>query len=103
VQLRVGSVLTLSGALLDCIAFGLPAIATESMARDMDAPPFVATIPDKLSPLRVAEAIIAQGRHRSTAPREIESQRIAYLADHSAERYAREMMAALRIDERPAP
>jgi glycosyltransferase involved in cell wall biosynthesis len=103
VQLRVGSVLTLSGALLDCIAFGLPAIATESMARDMDAPAFVATIPDKLSPLLVAEAIIARGRHRSAAPREIESQRLAYLADHSAERYARAMIAALRIDERTAP
>lgn len=103
VQLRVGSVLTLSGALLDCIAFGLPAIATQSMAQDIDAPAFVVTVPDKLSPLLIAEAIVAHGRHRSTASREIESQRLAYLADHSAERYARAMMAALPINERTTP
>lgn len=103
VQLRVGSVLTLSGALLDCIAFGLPAIATQSMAQDMNAPAFVAAIPDKLSPLLVAEAILAHGHHRASAAPEIESQRLAYLADHSAERYARAMMAALPLNGRLLP
>jgi hypothetical protein len=69
----------------------------------MSAPAFVATIPDKLSPLLVAEAIVAHGRHRGGAAREIEIQRLAYLSDHSAERYARAMMAALPIDERLRP
>jgi hypothetical protein len=103
VQLRIGSLLTLSGALLDCIAFGLPAIATQSMAQDMNAPAFIATVPDKLSPLLVAEAIVAHGEHRSTASREIEGQRLAYLADHSAERYARAMMSALQRHGRAMP
>ncbi|HKP23817.1 MAG TPA: glycosyltransferase, partial [Dongiaceae bacterium] len=103
VQLRVGSVLTLSGALLDCMAFGVPTIATRSMAADMHVPDFVIPTPDKLSPLLIAEAIVAHSHDRSTSLHEIETQRLAYLAHHSAERYARLMAAALGLNERGVP
>lgn len=103
VQLRTSSVLTLSGALLDCISFGLPTVATRSMASDTDAPDYVATVPDKLNALTVAEALVAHGKRRSTEPDEIERQRRAYLAQHSAEGYARAMAAALGLHGHATP
>ncbi len=101
VQLRMSSLLTLSGALLDCIAFGIPTIATQGMVIDVDAPRFVTAIPDRISPLLIAEAIVVNGKRRNTASEEIESQRLAYLADHSSDQYAAALLNSLDTFARP--
>ena len=88
VQLRTGPVLTLSGALLDCIAFGVPTIATRSTANEVDAPSYVTTIADQISPLLIAEAIVMNAYRRRDALDDIESERVTYLANRSASRYA---------------
>ncbi len=64
VQLRMSSILTLSGALLDCIAFGVPTVVTQSMVDEIGAPGYVTAIPDRISPLLIAEAVVSSARLR---------------------------------------
>ena len=102
VQLRISSILTLSGALLDCIAFGVPTIATQSIAAEVDAPAFVTTIPDKVSPLLMAEGIVANAGRRRTQSEKIDNERLAYLSENSAARYAAALLKQLKVDVRAA-
>src|SRR5262249_37631075 len=57
VQLRTSTLLSLSGALADCIAFGVPTVTTQDIADEMDAPPYVATTGAAPSTLLIAEAL----------------------------------------------
>ena len=97
VQLRMSSILTLSGALLDCIAFGIPTVVTQSMIDEIGAPGYVTAIPDRISPLLIAEAVVSSARLRDTDLEKIESQRRGYLAENLASQYAGKLLAALHL------
>jgi glycosyltransferase involved in cell wall biosynthesis len=96
IQLRTHGFGGLSGALLDCIAAGLPTVSNEEQADWMDAPDHVLRIPDDVSPRRIAEAIAAAqaaGLHR----RRCGPGRSAYVREHSFERYAERLLEVLKV------
>lgn len=106
VQLRTSSVLSLSGALADCIVHGTPTITNERVATEMGAPSYVQPLPDRLSPLLLAEAIAkmashtAEVSHRARAD-EREAERRRYLEAHSGERYAARLLEVLGFEVGP--
>lgn len=94
IQLRTYFMGGLSGALNDCIAAALPCVANEHLAEAMEAPRFVRRVPDSLSPLLVAEAlldIIATGEDRI---RPIEEARL-FADEHSFTTYAARLVEQL--------
>jgi glycosyltransferase involved in cell wall biosynthesis len=100
VQLRTSTVLSLSGALADCIAFGVPTITTQDVAAEMDAPSYVQTVDSPTSSLLVAEAIDGLSHLRRTEFERIEDERQEYLARRSLDAYARSLLEALGLDWR---
>ena len=99
VQLRNHSMGTPSGALSDAIAFALPAVAPSDLADALDAPPFVARIPNEISPLLVAEAIMSGLAAGDDVAMRLETAK-EYLARHSPENYVRELLDILSNKER---
>lgn len=47
-----------SGGLASCIAAGLCTVANDTMARAIDSPDYVLTVPDQLSPILIAERVV---------------------------------------------
>lgn len=92
VQLRTIGVGSVSGALADCIAAGLPSVASETLAEAIDAPEFVVRVPDNPSPVLVAEALAGMLGRR--AP---EDERRAYIESHGFDRYATRLCEALEL------
>ncbi len=97
IQLRTHGLGGLSGALLDAIACGLPAVANVDLADAMESPSYVRRVPDDITAGAVAEAvaeIVSSGRHRLR----VSEERVAYNERHSFSHYARELMAILGLD-----
>ena len=65
VQLRTYGLGSLSGAVLDCAAVGLPAVINEALGRAVGVPDYFRVVPDALSPLLVAEALTEAPGRRS--------------------------------------
>jgi glycosyltransferase involved in cell wall biosynthesis len=97
VQIRTSTVLSLSGALADCIAFGLPTVTTQDVADEMGAPPYVVTTGPATSSLLIAEALDELCERRRLEAAGIEAERRAYLADRTVDAYARGLLAALGL------
>lgn len=96
VQLRTLGPGSVSGALADCIAAGLPAVASAALAESLDAPSYVRTVPDAPSPVLVAEAALDL---REDAPRSATGpERRAYVASHGFDTYAVRLLEALGLD-----
>jgi glycosyltransferase involved in cell wall biosynthesis len=96
VQLRSYAFGHLSNALTNCIAAGLSSVASSDLANACDAPPYVLTVPDRFSPLQVAEqlALIWEAK----ADRDSHSEaRAAYLATHNFEYYSKRLIEILGI------
>jgi len=94
IQLRKHRFGQLSGALVDCIAAGLPTVANVDLAAALDAPSTVARVGDDLDAAEVAAALeswIATGGGRDEPARE------AYATEHCHARYAEALLAALGI------
>ncbi|BCG81541.1 hypothetical protein MesoLj113b_50830 [Mesorhizobium sp. 113-3-3] len=94
VQLRTHFFGGLSGALLDCIAVGLPTVANEDLALAMEGPTYLATVPDHPSPVLIAEAlakISQQDANRS----QFDEARREYCEVHSFKSYARQLCGGL--------
>jgi len=88
----------LSGALLDCIAAGIPTVANRDLAQAVEAPDYVAEVSDKPTGGEVAQAL----KKLSTIRRDIPGHpatRDHYITDHSFDRYAADLMNLLL----PAP
>jgi glycosyltransferase involved in cell wall biosynthesis len=97
IQLRTHFFGGLSGALLDCISAGLPTVANEDLAEAMDGPDYVYRVPDRLSPVLIAERIadsLATGAHRSRTS----ALRQQYVCEHSFSNYAAQMMQVLGLN-----
>jgi hypothetical protein len=95
-QLRTSPVLSLSGALADCIVHGTPTITNIRVAEEMAAPPYVARVPNKVSPLLLAEAIVDL-QAAGTDPDAIETERRAYMRERNPRRYAAQLLGALGL------
>jgi|GEM_PF-2404338 len=77
----------ISGALAECIAAGLPSIANRALVKAIDCPSYVKEIPDRLSPLLIAESIAEVLKHTQWQLRYSE-ERDMYIKEHSMENYA---------------
>lgn len=101
VQLRTYSLGGLSGALLDCAAAGLPTVTNSSLGAAVGVPQsYVRTIPDALSPLRLAQAL-ADLWHAGPSQECREADRSAYSEERSFAAYARELCVALDLETKP--
>lgn len=99
IQLRTYALGGLSGALLDCMAAAIPTVANTHLAAAMDAPQSVRRVPDALSAVLVAEALLAvhsdgqeTGRQRSLGDRR------ALLRDRGFPVYATRLLQALGFE-----
>jgi glycosyltransferase involved in cell wall biosynthesis len=95
-QLRVGGAGNISGALSDCIAAGLPGVASRDLAENLEAPSFIRRVDDALYPAAIAAAfmnLIQTGANRETATDE----RRDYRQRHSMRNYADRLCDLLEI------
>jgi glycosyltransferase involved in cell wall biosynthesis len=97
IQLRLTYLGSLSGALLDCIAAGLPTVTNIGLAEAMDVPDYVRAVPDALSPLLIAEALADLLQTGMTKNRP-EAARAAYSDAHSFRIYAKDLCDAIGLD-----
>lgn len=66
--------------LIATLSAGVPSVCVEAEARLLDIPSYIVTVPDRLSPLLLAEAI----RRAGTLPRQaVAEERTSYIAKHS--------------------
>ena len=96
IQLRTLGPGSVSGALADCIAAGLPAVASAALVDALDAPSYVRAVPDAPSPVLVAEAALALLDEMPRAGTEPE--RRAYAVSHGFDTYAVRLLEALGLD-----
>ena len=99
IQLRSSSMLTLSGALMDCIAFGVPTVSTAPLVLEADAPDWIVGVPVELSSLTLAEAIFDLLRSSASTEIERETTRREYLDSRSSMRYAEQLLEALGLSK----
>jgi glycosyltransferase involved in cell wall biosynthesis len=93
-QLRRGGPGNISGALQDCIAAGLPSVASADLADNLDAPGYITRVADTLDPQEIASALLT----RLTARLSTESARQAYARAHSMNRYAIDLIHLLGLE-----
>jgi len=93
VQLRGHFFGGLSGALMDCVAAGLPTVANADLAAAIDAPEYVVRVPDRPTAAEVAGGLAAcldRGPERSRH----EETRRRFVDDHGFDAYARRLLDA---------
>jgi glycosyltransferase involved in cell wall biosynthesis len=81
----------ISGALSDCIAAGLPAVATADLAQNLSAPPYITRVTN--SPPEIATALAAI----LAKPPTTESDRTSYCETHSMKNYAANLLTILDL------
>jgi glycosyltransferase involved in cell wall biosynthesis len=89
-QLRNAGRFSVSGALQDCIAAGLPTIANHDLAEMLTAPSYITQVSDHLNPTEIATALAAPKTRD-------EDERQAYCETHSMTRYAKKLLEILNI------
>jgi glycosyltransferase involved in cell wall biosynthesis len=97
IQLRSHGFGGLSGAMLDCIASGLPSVVNDDLAEALDSPHYILRVPDQFSPVLIAEKLysaIQGGLHNNR----LTSARSDYVKSHSFDHYAQEFVKVLGID-----
>lgn len=91
-QLREGGLGNISGALQDCVAAGLPSVATRDLAENIDAPGYVTRVGDMLDPAEIAQALEGVlGVPRSG----LEKTRVAQCERYSMARYSEGLLRVL--------
>lgn len=96
VQLRIYGFGQLSAALADCVSAGLPCVASSDLAKSCDAPAYVSTVPDRFSPLQVAEQLALIWEAQAGRASDGEA-RAAYLKTHNFEYYAKRLIEILGL------
>ena len=87
----------LSGALLDCAAAGLPTVTNESLGAAVGVPDYFRCIPDRISPLLLAEALADLLTSGLTVERP-ETARRDYSEQRSFVAYARGLCQVLELE-----
>lgn len=95
IQLRNYEFGRVSTPLVNCIASGLPCVTTADMAKSTDAPEYVSMVPDRFSPLQVAEKVADIWDNR--IDRASRSERTAYLKTHNFHHYATRLLEILEL------
>jgi hypothetical protein len=93
-QLRIGGPGNISGALQDCIAAGLPSVASADLAESLEAPPYVHRVSDALNPREIADALSVL----LTWKTDTQEERAAYAAAHDMDGYAEGLCKILGLD-----
>ena len=94
-QLRNTGAGSISGALQDCIAAGLPSVANEVLAAALDAPSYVARVADVFDPGEIAAALAGLIEN---PPAGLAEQRAEYCDFHSMENYAIRLCEMLELE-----
>ncbi len=102
IQLRTHFFGGLSGAMLDCIASGLPTVANEDLAEALDSPQSVLRISDRLLARDVSTALL-QAYNRGMHFNRLADCRTEYLKTHSFDHYADELLKVLKLTPSPTP
>ncbi|WP_210170561.1 glycosyltransferase [Aurantimonas manganoxydans] len=97
IQLRTHLLGGLSGALLDCIAAGIPSVANADLVRAMAAPKFIKPVEDHPKPESLADALqqIAGAGQRQG---DYEEERQLYCQEHSFANYTDRLCAELGLE-----
>ena len=98
VQLRNSFFGGLSGAMLDCIASGLPTVANRDLAEALDSPNYVMRIGDQLSSEELSQCLL-HGIESELHRDRMWSARQEYLRDHSFQAYAVAMLELLGLEQ----
>lgn len=96
VHLRTFGPARLSTSVMDCISAGLPCVTTRRLAVSCDAPAYVRSVPDRFSPLQVAESLALIWEFDSRRDGHADA-RHAYLEKHSFRSYARRLVEILGV------
>lgn len=94
VQLRISPLLGVSGPLADMAAVGTSAVASGGLCRDVGAPDYICALPDAVSPVTLAQAVLAH-RQAPWDPVSMRQERDRYLREHSPELYAKQLLQVL--------
>jgi glycosyltransferase involved in cell wall biosynthesis len=94
IQLRAHFYGGISGALMDCVAAGLPTVANDDLAAAIDAPSYVERVPDRPEVGKVAEAMASCLARRADHGRR-EEERTEFADAHSFDTYARLLLTRL--------
>ncbi|CAN5254386.1 hypothetical protein BH10PSE9_BH10PSE9_03810 [soil metagenome] len=94
VQLRKYAFGGLSGGLLDCIAAGIPSVSNAHLAGAMEAPDYVAVVPDNFTGRDIGDAL---SRVVSGSRPNLEEPRRAFVKDHELGRYSRLLFESLEL------
>ena len=92
-QLREGQPGAISGTLQDCIGAGLPTVANDELAANLQAPPYVKRVSDALD----ADEIAAALDELLAAPRDTAAECAAYRDAHSMDVYAENLLRLLEV------
>jgi glycosyltransferase involved in cell wall biosynthesis len=95
-QLRTYGFGQFSAALTDCISAGLSCVASDELARSSDAPGYVLRVPDRFSPLQVAEQLALIWETRAEYASQADA-RAAYLQTHNFKYYAKRLTEILGV------
>lgn len=90
IQLRISPFLGVSGPLADLSAYGIEALASEGLCRDVGVPAYIERLPDSISPIGLAEAIL-NSMNEQFDPQTREQNRLSYLDDHDPNGYSRQL------------
>ena len=96
VQLRTYGLGQPSAALADCISAALPCVASSELAQSCDAPAYVLTVPERSSPLQLAEQLATIWEHRGERSAHMDHWR-GYLDAHSFDHYVRRLSEILGL------
>lgn len=96
VQLRSYAFGELSTPLANCVSAGLPSVTTADMATSCEAPAYVSTVPNRFSPLQVAEHL-AEIWEAQTVPDSYADARAVYLEAHNFDNYAKRLIEILGL------
>lgn len=94
VQLRISSLLGVSGPLGDLAGFGVTSVASSGLVRDVDPPSYVHPVPEYVSPISVAQAV-ENALSVQISEVERERLRVEYLDSHSPAKYAKDLESVL--------
>ncbi|MEI6187342.1 MAG: hypothetical protein WCP46_02425 [Alphaproteobacteria bacterium] len=95
IQLRTYIMGSLSGALLDCIVYGVPTVTNKDMVISMNSPEYD-IVPDVIKPHLLAEEVIKAYRNDEHLNR-LRNSREEYINKYSMQNYIKEFLKILGL------